>query len=184
MSRIGKMLVKIPDGVEVSVTDGKVKVSGPKGIIEREFPPELKMDVIDGNVRVSVKSKSKMTKAIHGTFRAHVNNMVKGVSEGWIKKMELVGSGYKAEVKQNELILIVGYSHPVPITIPEGVNVKVEKNIITLEGVNKEVIGQLAAQIRKVRPPEPYKGKGILYLGEEVRRKLGKAAAGTQGAVS
>ena len=184
MSRIGKMLIKIPDGVKVSVADGKVKVSGPKGNVERSFPPELKIDLIDDNVKISVKSKSKMARAIHGTFRAHINNMVKGVSEGWVKKLELVGSGYKAEVKQNELVLIVGYSHPVPIAIPEGVDVKVEKNIITLEGIDKEVIGQLAAQIRRVRPPEPYKGKGILYLGEEIRRKPGKAAAGAQGAVS
>lgn len=184
MSRIGKMLVEIPDGVEVSIADGKVKVSGPKGSIEREFPPELGIKITDNHVEVLLKSRSKTAKAIHGTFRAHINNMVKGVSESWVKKLELVGSGYKAQVKQNELILIVGYSHPVPIAIPEGVEVKVEKNLITLEGVDKEVIGQLAAQIRRVRPPEPYKGKGILYLGEKVRRKPGKAAAGAQGAVS
>jgi large subunit ribosomal protein L6 len=177
MSKIGKQPVLIPQGVTVEVSGHNVKVTGPKGTMERHFPAEIAVEVVDGKVLVSTKGTGKYIMSIFGTIRALINNDVKGVSEGWSKKMELVGTGFKAELAGSTLSLIVGYSHPVKIEAPEGITFKVEKAVVTVEGFNREVVGQVAADIRGVRPPEPYKGKGIKYSDEIIRRKAGKAAA-------
>lgn len=177
MSKIGKQPVVIPAGVTVEVNGHTVKVIGPKGILEKHFPPEINVEVADGKVLVTAKGSGKYIMSLHGTTRALINNDVRGVSEGWSKKLELVGIGFKAEAVGKTLSLTVGYNHPVKIEAPEGITFKVEKTIITVEGINREVVGQVAADIRGVRPPEPYKGKGIKYIDEVIRRKAGKAAA-------
>ena len=176
MSRIGKMLIEVPKGVEVTVDKGVVKVKGPKGEIQRKKPKYLDVNIVDGFINIENKGRSSQAKAMHGTIRAHIANMVKGVSEGWSRSLELVGTGYRAQVVGNKLTLTVGYSHPVEIEAPEDVEFTVEKNTVTVSGVNKELVGFLSAKIRGVRPPEPYKGKGIKYEGEEIIRKAGKAA--------
>ena len=132
--------------------------------------------MVDGNLLISSKDKSKLGRALYGTIRSLVSNMVKGVSQGWSKTLELVGTGYRAEVSGDTLVLSVGYSHPVKIEAPKGITFKVMKNEVTVEGVDKELVGQISARIREVKPPEPYKGKGISYKGEKIRRKAGKAA--------
>jgi len=177
MSKIGKQPVTIPAGVTVEVSGHSVTVTGPKGIIKRRFAPEVTIEVTEGKVIVSVKSSGKYVMALFGTTRAIINNDVIGVSAGWNKKLELVGTGFRAETSGSELTLTVGYSHPVKIKAPEGITFKVEKNIITVDGFNREVVGQVASDVRSVRPPEPYKGKGIKYVDEVIRRKAGKAAA-------
>jgi large subunit ribosomal protein L6 len=181
MSKIGKQPVLIPVGVQVEVNGHTVKVTGPKGTLEKHFPPEINVEVKEGKVLVTAKGSGKYIMSLHGTIRALINNDVKGVSEGWFKKLELVGTGFKAEVIGSAISLTVGYNHPVKIEAPEGITFKVEKTIITVEGTNREVVGQVAADIRGVRPPEPYKGKGIKYVDEVIRRKAGKAAAAKAG---
>ena len=176
MSRVGKMPVELPKEVELKLDGDFVVIKGPKGSIKREVPRNLKVAVKDGAVWVTAQKKDTRTKALHGTLRAHIVNMVKGVTEGWSKSLELVGAGYRAELEGKDLVLRVGYSHPVKIDAPEGLTIKVEKNDITLESVDKELVGKYAAIIRKVRPPEPYKGKGIKYKDEVIKRKAGKAA--------
>jgi large subunit ribosomal protein L6 len=177
MSKIGKQPVLIPSGVTVEVSGHNVKVTGPKGIMERHFPAEISVEVKEGKVLVSTKGSGKYVMSIFGTIRALINNDVKGVSEGWSKKLELVGTGFKAETVGSTLSLTVGYSHPVKIEAPKGITFKVEKGFVTVEGFDRELVGQVSADIRGVRPPEPYKGKGIKYSDEIVRRKAGKAAA-------
>jgi large subunit ribosomal protein L6 len=181
MSKIGKQPVIIPAGVTVEVSGHTVKVAGTKGTLEKHFPPEINVEVKEGKVLVTAKGNGKYIMSLHGTTRALINNDVKGVSEGWNKQLELVGTGFKAEVAGKTLSLTVGYNHPVKIEAPEGITFKVEKTIITVEGANREVVGQVAADIRGVRPPEPYKGKGIKYVDEVIRRKAGKAAAAKAG---
>jgi large subunit ribosomal protein L6 len=181
MSKIGKQPVIIPAGVTVEVNGHTVKVTGPKGTLEKHFPPEINVSVADGKVQVSAKGSGKYIMSLFGTTRALINNDVKGVFEGWFKKLELVGTGFKAEVIGNTISLTVGYNHPVKVEAPEGITFKVEKTIITVEGTNREVVGQVAADVRGVRPPEPYKGKGIKYVDEVIRRKAGKAAAAKAG---
>lgn len=176
MSRIGRLPVALPQGVTAEVTGHEIKIVGPKGTLEIKFPRQIEVEVKEDEVLVSLKKVTKQGSAHFGTTRALIANMVKGVSEGWSKQMELVGTGYRAEVQGNKLILTVGYSHPVEIEAPEGISFKVEKSIITIEGINRETVGQVAANIRFVRPPEPYKGKGIKYIDEIIRRKAGKAA--------
>lgn len=176
MSKIGKQPVNLPEGVSAEVSGQSVKIIGPKGSMSRELPGGSTVTIKDGRIEVSARGKSKQAKSDFGTVRAHLANMVSGVSQGWTKQLELVGTGYRAEVSGETLILAIGLSHPVRIDAPEGVNFKVEKSIITVEGIDKEKVGQVAADIRAVRPPEPYKGKGIKYLNEVVRRKAGKAA--------
>lgn len=177
MSKIGKQPIKLPQGVTAEISGHTIKVTGPKGSLEKHFPRMVEMSLTDGEVAVTVKGSSKNVISMHGTARSLINNDVKGVSEGWSKKLELVGTGFRAEVAGKTLTLIVGYSHPVKIEAPEGVSFKVEKTMITVEGINKESVGQIASEIRAVRPPEPYKGKGIKYTDEVIRRKPGKAAA-------
>lgn len=175
MSKIGKLPVEIPQDVKVDVEDGVVKVSGPRGKLERKFPKMVSVLTKDSKVIVESVGKSKQAKAMHGTTRAIISNMVAGVSEGWSKVLELVGTGYRAEGSGSRLTLTVGYSHPVEIEASEGITFKVEKTQVIVEGTDKELVGKIAAEIRAVRPPEPYKGKGIKYKDEVVRRKPGKA---------
>lgn len=177
MSRIGKQPVKIVAGVTVVAGHGSVTVTGPKGELKGVFPgSEIEVKVEGDQVLVSAKRTSKLSRALHGTWRAHIANMVKGVTEGWARDLELVGTGYRAEVKDGNLVLSVGYSHPVTINAVDGLTYGVVKTTITVAGTDRQKVSQLAANIRRVRPPEPYKGKGIMYKGEIIRRKAGKAA--------
>ena len=178
MSKIGKLPVSLPKEVKVLIEKKTVKVVGPKGELELSLPREIELAQEKEEVMVKVKSKSKNSKALHGTVRAHLSNMVKGVTEGWSKELEMVGTGYRSEVSGNELVLTVGFSHPVKMKIPEGLTIKSEKTSIMVEGADKELVGEMAAKIRGIRPPEPYKGKGVKYKDEVVRRKPGKAAKG------
>ena len=175
MSRIGNKVVVIPEGVTVTQDGNNVTVKGPKGELTRTFSSDIKMNIEGNEVTFTRPNDSKEMKTIHGTTRANFNNMVVGVSEGFQKALELIGVGYRAQVQGNKLTLNVGYSHPVEMTAPEGVTFEVPANTqVIVKGINKEVVGELAANIRGVRPPEPYKGKGIRYVGEFVRRKEGK----------
>ncbi|MBU0572544.1 50S ribosomal protein L6 [Patescibacteria group bacterium] len=183
MSRIGKLPVILPETVEISVSDGVVSIKGPKGELKRKLPREIKIEVGSKEILIRPKGDSKTARAMHGTWRALIANMVKGVSEGWSKQLELVGTGYRAEGSESNLVLAIGYSHPVEMKAPEGISFTIQKTIITVEGADKELVGQVAAKIRDIRPPEPYKGKGIKYIDEVVRRKPGKAAK-AQGAAA
>jgi large subunit ribosomal protein L6 len=176
MSRLGKQPIAIPQGVEVTVADGIVSVKGPKGTLTKQVSPLVTIDVKEGEVIVMPKKEMDAARAMWGTFAAHVRNMVKGVTEGFTKQLEIEGVGYRAEAQGNNLKLAVGFSHPVLIPTPEGITLTVEKNLITVTGPDKEIVGQFAADIRKVKKPEPYKGKGIHYMGEYIIRKQGKKA--------
>jgi len=177
MSKIGRLPITIPAGTTVEVSGSTVKMTGPKGTLSRVLPRGIEVNIEGSELKVTVKGKSKTIMTLYGTTRALINNDITGVSTGWAKKLELVGTGFRAEVSGKTLTLIVGYSHSVKIEAPEGITFKVEKMIVTVEGMNREVVGQVAADIRGVRPPEPYKGKGIKYIDEVIRRKAGKAAA-------
>lgn len=178
MSRIGRRAIPIPSGVAVELRDGEVRVKGPKGALAQPLPPRVEMQVADGQVRFQRSDDRKPTRALHGLARALVNNMVRGVTEGFVRSLSIVGVGYRAEVAGRVLRLSVGFSHPVEMRIPDGVQVAVEKNTeLRIEGMDKQMVGQFAADVRRVRPPEPYKGKGIRYSDERVRRKVGKAGA-------
>ena len=176
MSRIGKKPIEIPKEVEVKIEGQKIVVSGPKGTLEKEFRPEIGFEIKEGKIFVFPKIESKITKALWGTYRQLISNMIEGVVKGYEKKLEIEGLGYKAAMEGENLVLRVGYSHPVIITPPKGIKISVDKNIITVSGIDKELVGQVAANIKKVKPAEPYKGKGIKYLGEKIRRKVGKKA--------
>ena len=175
MSRIGRLPVAIPAGVTVEVAEGnKVTVKGSKGTLVRELPVEMDIKVEDGHVVVSRPNDLKKMKALHGLTRTLIHNMVVGVSEGFEKKLEVNGVGYKAAKQGKKLVLSLGYSHPVEMIDPEGLEAVVEGNIITVKGIDKEKVGPYAAEIREKRTPEPYKGKGIKYADEVIRRKVGK----------
>lgn len=176
MSKIGKQPIDLPDNVQVDLGRKRIKVIGPRGELERVLPREIKVRVDQNQILVEPEVANEKSQVLQGTFRSVIFNMVKGVSQGWSRQLELVGTGYRAEVSDNKLIINVGYSHPIEIEAPEKVSFKVEKNVITVEGIDKEEVGQIAAKIRSFRPPEPYKGKGIKYIDEVVRRKAGKAA--------
>ncbi|MCP5096394.1 MAG: 50S ribosomal protein L6 [Chloroflexi bacterium] len=178
MSRIGKMPIQLPKGVKFEQKNGSVSITGPKGSLTQSFHPEMTIGIEDGVVSVERPSDSRDHRALHGLTRALINNMVVGVNEGFKKVMEVEGVGYRAEVSGKNLVLNVGYSHPVTFEPPtKDIEFTVENRgkLITVFGINKQVVGELAANIRKTRPPEPYKGKGIRYQGEYVRRKAGKA---------
>jgi large subunit ribosomal protein L6 len=175
MSRVGKKPIEIPTGVTVTLNGNVVTVKGPKGELTRTFNPDMEIKVEENIINVSRPSESKEHRALHGTTRALLSNMVEGVSKGFEKALELIGVGYRAQKQGNKLVLNVGYSHPVEITPEAGLEVEVPANTkIIVKGTSKERVGALAANIRDVRRPEPYKGKGIRYEGEFVRRKEGK----------
>lgn len=177
MSRIGRMPVVIPEGVEVKVDGSRVRVKGPKGEIEHTFPSSMEIAIQEGVLTVQRPSDERTQRALHGMTRALINNMVFGVSSGFEKILEVNGVGYRAEVSGNKLVLYVGYSHPVEIEPPQGITFDVDTRTrqIKVMGHDKQLVGQIAADIRKVRPPEPYKGKGIKYIDETIRRKAGKS---------
>ncbi len=178
MSRIGKKPVAVPQGVTVELQGSTMAVKGPKGELRRTFHPEMRLELADGRVTVTRPSEDKRHKALHGLTRTLVQNMVDGVSKGYVKTLEIQGVGYKAEPKPYGVNLVVGYSHPVKYEAPQGVRITVENNtLVRVEGADKEKVGQVAAELRQVRPPEPYKGKGIRYQGEQIRRKAGKTGA-------
>jgi large subunit ribosomal protein L6 len=176
MSRIGNAPISLPKGVEVSVSNGEVEVKGPKGSLTQQIDPAIVATVDDGTVSFARQNEERTSRALHGLYRALVNNMVIGVSEGYTKELTAVGVGYRAALKGSNLELQVGFSHPVNITAPDGISFEVpEPTKIIVTGIDKQKVGQVAADIRSVRPPEPYKGKGIRYTDEYVRRKAGKA---------
>jgi large subunit ribosomal protein L6 len=176
MSRIGKQPVKIPQGVKVNVEKGVMNVEGPKGTLSQDFLPVISVKVEDSNVVVSRKNESKRCKSLHGLYRNLLNNMVLGVSQGFTKVLLINGVGYRAEVQGKILILNLGYSNPVEFPIPDDLTITCEsQNRIVVSGIDKQKVGHTAAQIRSIRPPEPYKGKGVRYENEQVRRKVGKA---------
>jgi large subunit ribosomal protein L6 len=178
MSRIGKKPVSVPKGVSVDLQGSTVAVKGPRGELRRSLHPEMKLALSDGVFTVERPSEDKRHKALHGLTRTLVQNMVEGVSKGFSKTLEIQGVGYKAEAKPYGVNLIVGYSHPVKYEAPKGIKISVENNtVVKIEGADKEIVGQVAAELRQVRPPEPYKGKGIRYQGEQIRRKAGKTGA-------
>lgn len=175
MSRIGKQPVVIPDKVSVKIQGNHVTVEGPKGTLARELPSAIFVEQEGSTVKVSPENNSRIARQRHGLGRTLVANMVEGVSKGFEKRLQIQGVGYRAQAQGSKLTLNVGYSKPVEMQMPEGIQVAVEKNTeVILNGIDKEVLGNTAARIRAVRPPEPYKGKGIRYLGENVRRKAGK----------
>ncbi|MFE7064755.1 50S ribosomal protein L6 [Sutcliffiella sp. NPDC057660] len=177
MSRVGKKPIEIPAGVTITNDNNTVTVKGPKGELTRAFSQDMAITIEENVLTVVRPSESKEHRTIHGTTRALLNNMVEGVTKGFERGLELIGVGYRASKQGNKLVLNVGYSHPVEITPEEGIEVEVPTNTkILIKGINKERVGALAANIRDVRPPEPYKGKGIRYEGEHVRRKEGKTA--------
>jgi large subunit ribosomal protein L6 len=174
------MPIPVPQGVEVLINGSHVSVKGPKGELSRDLNPDMKIEQTDGQVIVSRPSEQPRHRAMHGLTRTLVANMVAGVSDGFSKTLELQGVGYRAQMQGRDLVLAVGYSHPVQVPPPEGIEFEVEGTTrIIVRGINREHVGQTAADVRKIRPPEPYKGKGIRYQGEYVRRKAGKAGKAT-----
>jgi large subunit ribosomal protein L6 len=178
MSRIGRKPVAVPKGVTMQVEGNTVAVKGPRGELRRELHPDMEIALKDNQFTVARPSEEKRHKALHGLTRTLVQNMVEGVSKGFTKSLEIQGVGYKAEAKPYGVNLIVGFSHPVKYEAPKGIKISVDNNVmVKIEGADKELVGQVAAELRQVRPPEPYKGKGIRYVGEQVRRKAGKTGA-------
>ncbi|MBI5644355.1 MAG: 50S ribosomal protein L6 [Deltaproteobacteria bacterium] len=176
MSRIGKRTINVPSNVKIALDNGTVKVNGPVGALEMTIAPCIKLDIQGAVINVTRADESRSARALHGLTRTLVDNMVKGVAEGFQKKLDIIGVGYKADVQGNVVNLALGYSHPVKYELPKNVTAAVEKQtMITLKGPDKQVVGQVAADIRALRPPEPYKGKGIKYSDEVIRRKAGKA---------
>jgi len=178
MSRIGNAPIAVPSGVELRVADGEMHVKGPKGTLARPIPEGIGLDVADGKATLKRPGDDKPSRARHGLARALLSNMVTGVTEGFTRVLEIQGVGYRADASGSKLNLTLGFSHPVVVEIPNGLKVSVENNtVVKIEGIDKELVGQFAADVRAFRPPEPYKGKGIRYQGERVRRKVGKAGA-------
>lgn len=176
MSRIGKQPVVIPSGVEVKIADEAINVKGPKGSISTPVEATLNYEIADGNVVITRKDESRVARAQHGLRRTLVANCIEGVSKGFAKTLEVNGVGYKVAVKGKNVELAVGFSHPVVMALPEGLEAKAEGNKLTISGIDKQLVGEFAATVRRVRPPEPYKGKGIKYDNEQIRRKAGKSA--------
>jgi large subunit ribosomal protein L6 len=176
MSRIGRLPITVPAGVTVEQTDRLIKVTGPKGNLQLELLPDLKLEQADGVLTLSKVVETPETQRSYGLMRTLVNNMVVGVSQGFVRKLEINGVGYRAAVAGNTITLSLGFSHPVNFMLPDGVTAVIEKNVITLTGYDKQVVGQAAANLRALKKPEPYKGKGIKYVEETIRRKAGKTA--------
>lgn len=180
MSRIGRMPIKIPSGVDVSLKDRTITVKGPKGTLEREIPNPIEVEVSNGEILCKRPSDDRRVRALHGLTRALIDNMVTGVSQGFTKELLVIGVGYKVEEKGQNLVFHLGYSHPIEFPLPKGIKATVERQKeikVRLEGTDKEVLGLVASKIRSLRPPEPYKGKGIQYVDETIIRKAGKAGA-------
>lgn len=177
MSRIGRMPVEVPSGVDVKITGSHVKIKGPKGEMEFTFSPSIELSFKDSEINVTRPSDAREMRSLHGTTRALIQNMVTGVTDGFQKELQLVGVGYRANMEGNNLVLNVGYSHSVDVEPPQGITFEVGDRAqqIFISGIDKQKVGQITADIRKVRPPEPYKGKGIRYKDEYIRRKAGKA---------
>lgn len=173
------MPIIIPEGVTVEIKLGKVRAIGPKGELSEKLPPKTQAEIKEGKIVVSVKDTSRQSRAMHGLARSLLANLVQGVSQGYSKTLELSGIGFRASLSGKKLVLNVGFSHPVEVEPPEGIEFKVADNKITALGINKQLVGEIAARIYRIRPPEPYKGKGIRYSGEVIRRKAGKAAKAT-----
>lgn len=177
MSRVGQSPIEVPSGVQVSVTVGRITVNGPKGELQRALPEDVTVEVVDGEVRVTRSKETREVKALHGLVRSLIANMVQGVTQGYEKALEIHGVGYRAAKQGTGLEIQVGYSHPVKKDAPKGIEFEVPTPTrIVVKGIDKELVGQVAAEIRSIRKPEPYKAKGIRYEGEYVRRKSGKAA--------
>lgn len=182
MSRIGKRTINIPSNVKVALDKGVIKASGPLGALELTLRPEIKVEIKAAEINILRADESRTSRSLHGLTRTLIDNMIKGVNEGFEKKLEIIGVGYKADVQGDAVNLSLGYSHPVKYPLPKGVKAAVEKQtLITLKGPDKQLIGQVAADIRSLRMPEPYKGKGIKYSNEVVRRKAGKAGKAAGG---
>ena len=180
MSRIGNKPIALPQGVTLEKVDGGVRVKGPKGTLTEQLPDEVRFEVSDGQVVFELAEPSRTKRALHGLARALVSNMVQGVVKPWVKELEIQGVGYRAEASGKKLTLMLGFSHPIEMPVPEGLSVSVDRNVIVrIEGIDRMRVGQFAADVRALRPPEPYKGKGVRYLDERIRRKVGKAAAGS-----
>jgi len=176
MSRVGKNPIAIPDGVAVSRQGDEIHVKGPKGNLSERIPNQISTEIGDGMVSFKRPDDRKDNRAAHGLARALVANMVQGVSKPFVKELEIQGVGYRADLTGKKLKLLLGFSHPVEIDVPDGLSVSVDRNVIMkIEGINRQQVGQFAADVRAIRPPEAYKGKGIRYVGEHVRRKVGKA---------
>ena len=179
MSRIGKKPIVIPTGTEVSIGSNTVTVKGKAGTLSRDIHPEVSVSVADQAVTVVPKSETRLARALWGTYASHIRNMIDGVNKPFVKKLQIEGIGFKVELSGKTLSFSLGFSHPVKIAIPEGINVLVEKNIITVSGADKEKVGQFAAILRSQKKPEPYNGKGIRYEGEVIREKQGKKVTAT-----
>jgi large subunit ribosomal protein L6 len=180
MSRVGKKPIEIPDGVEVKIAGRKVSVKGPKGSLDLEFHPAVNVDISGKEIKVTAQDLSKQSKALWGLTRVLVSNMIDGVTKGFEKQLELQGVGYRMAVQGKKISMALGFSHPVEVDIPDGLEVKIEKNILTVSGIDKQKVGQFAASTRSLKKVEPYKGKGFRYVGEIVRKKAGKKAAGAE----
>jgi large subunit ribosomal protein L6 len=181
MSRIGKTPVAIPDGVTVDLVGDEIRVKGPKGTLSERMPGSIDVAIGDSEIVFKRPDDRRNHRELHGLARALVASMVKGVTKPFVKELEIQGVGYRAEADAKKLKLTVGYSHPVDMPIPEGIKVSVDRNVIVrVEGISAQKVGEFAANVRSVRPPEPYKGKGIRYVGERVRRKVGKAGAAAE----
>jgi large subunit ribosomal protein L6 len=177
VSRVGNAPIRIPDGVNVEVKKNIVHVKGPKGEIQKKYDPSISVEIDDGIIYVKRPTNNRQHRAFHGLYRSLIYNMVTGVKDGFSKQLEIIGVGYRAELKGKVLSLQLGYSHPILFVPPEGINISVENpTTIKVDGIDKELVGLVSAKIRSFRPPEPYKGKGIRYSDESVRRKAGKSA--------
>jgi len=182
MSRVGRQPITIPEGVQVEISSGQIKVVGPKGELKLRIPSGIGVEKRENQLVVSRHRNDKKTKACHGTIRSLLNNMIIGVTQGWEKELEVVGTGYRVSLEGNKLVFKVGFSHPVVVEPPTGIRFEVKDNKFKVLGINKELVGNWAAKIRKIRPPDPYKGKGIRYTDEIIKLKPGKAAkAGAAG---
>ena len=178
MSRIGNRILTVPNGVEITVNDNIVSVKGPKGELSTDVSKYVNVEVKDGNITVTRINDTKNAKQMHGTANANIANMIEGVTNGYSKGLEILGVGYRFQPKGEKLVINAGYSHPVELVVPKGLTVEgVSNTEITVKGIDKQAVGEFAAIIRKVRKPEPYKGKGIRYKGEHIRRKEGKKAS-------
>ncbi len=178
MSRIGKMPITIPKGVKVELNNNNIKISGERGTLERSFHPDMQVKIEEDKIFVYRPSENKFHRSLHGLSRTLINNMVEGVSSGFEKILEIQGVGYRAALEGGKIVLQIGYSHPIEVDTPKGIEFEVEKQkIIKIKGIDKQLVGETAAKIRSLRKPEPYKGKGIRYIDEIVRRKVGKTAA-------